>query len=62
MLSRDAAGWRTLWGDAFGRSWGIHVGVMRVHRQWGYVADWYDGPLHSFGLGPLLLVCWCVVR
>lgn len=26
--------------------------------QWGYKEDWYDGPHHSFGLGPLLLICW----
>lgn len=25
---------------------------------WGYKQDWYDGPLHDFGVGPLLLVCW----
>ena len=29
-------------------------------RDWifGYKSDWYDGTLHLFGFGPLLLICW----
>jgi len=26
--------------------------------SWGYHKDWYDGPWHSFGVGPFLLLCW----
>jgi hypothetical protein len=58
-LYTDAAGRLTL---GLGRRPGyltcIHFGVEKSHRQWGYKQDWYDGPIHSFGLGPLLLVCW----
>lgn len=36
----------------------IHFWVHKDHRQWGYIEDWYDGPLLSFGLGRLILICW----
>lgn len=26
--------------------------------RWGYRETWCDGPIYSFGLGPLLYVCW----
>ncbi len=53
----DMAGRFTLWwgeGD-----WSIHFLPKKPHRLWGRVRDHYDGiPMHSWGLGPLLLVCW----
>jgi hypothetical protein len=30
---------------------------MRYPAVWGYKSSWYDGPVHEFGLGRLLLVC-----
>ncbi len=41
-----------------GYFWNFHFIVQRSHWQWGYVRDWYDGPLYSFGLGPLFLLAW----
>jgi hypothetical protein len=26
-------------------------------RFWGLQSDWYDGPLHNIGLGPIALLC-----
>ena len=40
------------------RNLGIHIFPYKNQRQWGYLKEWYDGPLYSFGLGPLLLLCW----
>ena len=54
-MSKDAAGQLTFWrGDCFA----LHLLVRQQYRQWGLSADWYDGPLYSFGLGPILLVVW----
>lgn len=45
--------------------WALHFLVGRGHWQWGYEEDWYDGPLPSWGCGPLFLLCgmdtwgWC---
>jgi hypothetical protein len=36
----------------------VHFLIRKDQRQWGYVADYYDGPLYSFGLGPFILICW----
>lgn len=36
----------------------IHFHVYRKYWQWGYVKSWWDGSLHSFGFGPLFLICW----
>lgn len=36
----------------------VHLVVKPKHWQFGYKKDWYDGPLPSFGLGPLFIVCW----
>jgi len=36
----------------------IHFIVKKKQRQWGFEEEWYDGPLYSFGLGPLILICW----
>lgn len=38
--------------------WYAHFFIRREHWVWGYEEDWYDGPLPSFGLGPLFLVVW----
>lgn len=41
------------------RSLWIHMFVRTGFRTWGHREGHYDGvPLHEFGLGPLLLVCW----
>lgn len=39
-------------------SWNFHLVIEKEYRLWGYQQDWYDGPLHYFGLGPLFLACW----
>lgn len=40
-------------------AWAVHVGVRRDHWVWGAdTTGWYDGPIHHYGLGPFLLVCW----
>ena len=45
--------------------WALHVFVKRSCWTWGYEEDWYDGPLPSYGMGPLFLLTaidpdgWC---
>jgi len=51
---RNAAGLLSF--DCFGAV--VHLGVKRQHRQWGRDESWHDGPLYSFGIGPLILVVW----
>lgn len=51
-LTFDAAGVVTIYGG----QWFAHFGVRSEHRQWGYHQWWYDGPIDTFGLGPLFLV------
>jgi hypothetical protein len=34
----------------------IHFFPRKGHVIWGYKKDWYDGPHHLFGLGPLMLI------
>lgn len=46
------------WTERTGRELSIHIFVRRSHWVWGYVEDWYDGPLRSFGAGPLFLFAW----
>ncbi len=36
----------------------IHILPDKDNRQWGYVQDWYDGYLYSFGFGPIVLFTW----
>lgn len=36
----------------------IHFFPSKDHWQCGKEEDWHDGPIYSFGLGPLLLICW----
>lgn len=38
--------------------WNInfHILVDKESRQWGYCDGWWNGPMHYFGLGPLLLI------
>lgn len=36
----------------------IHLLPRKNHREWGFCEDWYDGPIYSFGLHGLLLLCW----
>ena len=60
----------SIWTNCIGRPFTIDIvnvsfhifprkeGFLQKYWQWGYMQDWYDGPLHLFGLGPLLLVCW----
>lgn len=40
--------------------WEINVHLLPARRsqQWWYLRTWWDGYLYSFGLGPLLLLCW----
>lgn len=38
--------------------WALHIFVSRDTWQWGYREDWCDGPIPSFGLGPLFLLIW----
>jgi len=36
--------------------WVLHVGVQRGFRVWGHQDDWHDGPIDSWGAGPLFLI------
>ena len=40
------------------KSTDIHLFPSFNYWRWGYEEDWYDGPLPSFGLGSLMLICW----
>ena len=53
----DATGYIVLTFLKFDRV-AIHIGIRKKDRLWGYEKDWYDGPWHSFGLGPFGLICW----
>jgi hypothetical protein len=45
---------RFTWGGLY-----IHLGIRSwEHWQWGYAYEWTHGPHRSFGIGPLLLICW----
>ena len=46
--------------------WTLHIFPMkRKFWEWGYREGWYDGPIPTWGFGPLfLLICfwpdaWC---
>jgi len=41
--------------------WALHVAVRPSHWQWWYKEEWYDGPLPSWGFGPLFLLAGCDV-
>jgi len=55
QVFKDMAGWRTI---GVGKTTAIHIFLKKEFWYWGYSRDWYDGPLHQFGLGPLLLITW----
>jgi len=40
------------------RGFSLHFVVQRDCWVWGYDEDYYDGPLPSFGVGPVFLLCW----
>jgi len=54
QIVSDMTGWRTLILDY--KDMGIHL--FPDQTVWGYTEEWYDIQLYSFGLGPLLLICW----
>ena len=37
--------------------WTIHLFPRREYWEWGRCDSWYDGPLVSWGFGPLFLLC-----
>jgi hypothetical protein len=45
--------------------WCLHIFPKRRHWVWGHFEDWYDGPIPTWGTGPLFrLICfwpdaWC---
>ena len=41
-----------------GWDYSLHLFVKPEFWIWGHVEDYYDGPLHRFGLGPLFLLAW----
>jgi len=53
----DGAGKYYIHFDLFGLCWNWHIFPEKKFRLWGYNESWYDGPIHDFGLGPLLFVC-----
>lgn len=53
LFYKKCSGFVTIWFDKVA----FHF-FPKPKWQWGYEKDWYDGPLYSFGLGPLLLICW----
>ncbi len=41
------------------RRYNLHFIVLKpTHWLLGREETWHDGPIYSFGLGPLALVCW----
>ena len=36
----------------------LHLLVRKEFRQWLWREDWWDGPIYSFGSGPLFLVVY----
>ena len=54
------AGCAPIWIGFEAGDWSFNVHLLSLKDiQWGYRDEWYDGPMRSFGLGPLALVCWC---
>lgn len=54
--------WPTIDRRGAGRVCTLWFDTLAVHvwpQDWflGYESGWHDGPLHSFGLGPVLF-CW----
>lgn len=52
----DAAGKKTLMFDIGKYCVCIHFLVKEEQTLWGYDQSWFDGPVHEFGLGKLLLI------
>jgi hypothetical protein len=55
----EHAGLITIWSDSpdmWDTSWSFHFIPSHTHWVWGFEKDWYDGPLLSWGLGPLFLI------
>ena len=51
-------GWRTntgllciAWNQGFTA---LHIGILPADWVWGWREGWWDGPIHEFGLGPLI--------
>ena len=40
------------------RFFGVHLFPDRDSHEWGFGEDWYNGPIYSFGAGPLALIVW----
>ena len=53
-------GWRRNAGLVCLCAWrvSVHLVVARRHWVWGHSRDWYDGPIHYFGIGPAILVVY----
>jgi hypothetical protein len=45
------------WSD---EPWAIHFFPSREFYIWGTNSSWWDGPLKTFGLGPLFVMSWRV--
>lgn len=38
------------------RGWSLHLAVRGDDWMWGKEEFWYDGPMRSWGLGPVFLL------
>lgn len=50
----SGAGLLTVWSD----TWAVHLLPSRRYWQWGYTPWEGDQSPPTFGLGPLILICW----
>ena len=39
-------------------AWILHILPDDDHRVWGKVDGWFDGPIKTYGLGPLFSFVW----
>ena len=53
----ESAGRYYLHMDIFDLCVNIHIFPYKKYQLWGYHLDWYDGPIHELGLGPLFYIC-----
>lgn len=55
----EAGGMVTLWRYVPKKfAWALHVFPNPEHRIWGMHEGWFDGPIKTFGLGPLFSLVW----
>ncbi len=53
-FDRSKVAWLTIWFTTAA----IHIFPKKEISLWGYEQEFIDGPIHNFGLGPFLYICW----